>query len=314
MAFPWMSLPLSAQGQQVAVMLADHGGLDSSTARTLRALTISDLRKRGFAVSDDPSWEGLHPAGEATQALMKRFGGRAFALRVAGRLGAKVPLILEELRADGGVAASTSLTAGSLEECDIVIPRLVEALLAKIPVEDTARMTTVTTEEARSFQHRPGEGRFVIGLLNPLFSGDDGGDKSGLSLGYMFETEHFLVGVEGLYTRSGNSNLGSMAFLHGAWLPLSGEFSPYLGIGIGYLAGDDRDVSISTGMGYKVTAGLEMFRLHRLRVLVGVDVYFPSSRSKGTRYQYQYEYPYSVNSEVITTRSNFPVIHVKLAF
>jgi hypothetical protein len=320
------SLPGLAQGvratgkvqqSQINVMVSDGGGLDAQTTRTLRALTVSELRKLGHAVNDDPAWEGIHPAGEDTKALMQRFGGRTLALRVAGRLGAKVPLTLEEMKADGNVVVSTSLTAGSLEECDIVIPRLVEALLGRKPVEDTARMTTVTTVEARPFEKRPGEGRFVIGVLNPLFGGDGDGGKNGLSLGYMFEAEHFLVGVEGLYVSSGNSHIGSQAFLQGAWLPLSGQFSPYLGVGVGYLSGSDEGLSITDGTAFKLTAGLEMFRLHRLRILVGLDVYFPTSSRKGTKYHYQYDYINNRDlsyTEQVTTRSSFPVLHIKLAF
>lgn len=307
----------TAPGHQISVMVSDGGGLDTQTTRTLRSLVVTELRKLGNTVSDDPAWEGIHPAGEETQALMKRFGGRTFALRVAGRLGNKLPLSLEEVKADGTVIASTSLTADSIEECDIVIPRLVESLLRHKVIEDTARMSTVTTGEARPFQHRPGEGRFVIGVLNPLFSGSDEGSKKGLSLGYMFEAEHFLVGVEGLYVGSGNSNIGTVAFLQGAWLPFDGEFSPYLGAGIGYLDGEDKGVSISNGIGYKLTAGFEMFRLHRLRILVGVDLYFPSSSSKGTKYHYSWDPNTGVGtttSEEVQTRSSYPVMHLKLAF
>ena len=309
--------PRAAQSTPFGVLLSDDGGLDTRTARTLRALTVSALRKRGETVSDDPAWEGLHPTGAETQAFLKRFGGRALSLRVAGRLGTKLPLALEELRPDGTVATSAWMTAASLEECDIVIPRLVEALLSGKTIESTAQITTVTTEEARPFQHRPGEGRFVIGMLDPLFSGSDNGSKSGLSLGYMYEAEHFMLGVEGLYFGSGNSHLGSIVFFQGAWLPLSGEFSPYLGGGVGYLGGQDKDISIDSGVGCKLTAGLEMFRLHRVRLQVGVDVYFPSSTGTGTKYHYQTDpvtHADTSYEEQIRTRSSFAVLHVKLAF
>lgn len=323
LALVWAGLPGLAQNavptrrvqlHQMSVMVSDGGGLDAQTTRTLRSLTISELRRLGHSVSEDPAWEGIHPPGEETQALIKRFDGRIFALRVVGHLGAKLPLSLEELKADGTVIASTSLTAGSIEECDIVIPRLVESLLGRKAVEDTARMATVTTEEARPFQKRPGEGHFVIGLLNPLFSGSSDGGKSGLSLGYLYEAEHFLVGVEGLYVSSGNSNIGSMVFLQGAWLPLSGEFSPYLGGGIGYLGGNDQGNSFDNGMGYKLTAGLEMFRLHHLRVQVGVDLYFPSSTKGSTSIGVWDPNTQTYSSHEVSTRSSYPVMHVKLAF
>ena len=306
----------SVQLNQLNVIVTDDGGLDAQTVRTLRSLTISELRKQGSAINDDPALEGVHPAGEATQTLLKRLGGRTFALRVS-RLGTKLPLTLEEVKADGTVINASSLTAGTIEESDIVITRLVESLMSHKQVEDTARIATVTTEEARPFQKRPGDNHFVIGLLNPLFSGNNGSsDKNGISMGYLYEAEHFMFGIEGLYTKSGDANIGSTAFIHGAWLPLDGDISPYIGGGIGYLGGDDGEATMHYGIGYKLTAGVEFFRLRHLRVQVGVDLYFPTSRTE-TINSYQWD-PVTGNgtttSREVTARSSFPVMHVKVAF
>jgi hypothetical protein len=64
-------------------------------------------------------------------------------------------------------------------------------------------------------------------------------------------------------------------------------------------------------MGFKVAAGFEMFRLHRVRVQVGVDLYFPGSRSRGTKTTYDYP---NIRTEEVSARSSYPVMHVKVAF
>ena len=55
-------------------------------------------------------------------------------------------------------------------------------------------------------------------------------------------------------------------------------------------------------VGFKLTAGLELFRLHHVRLQLGVDVHFSSS-DNGSRTSWD-----------TGTRSTFPVAHVKLAF
>lgn len=306
-----------APQEQSIVIVADDGGLEAQSVRMLRTLTINELRRLGQSVSNDPVFEGVHPGGVETQALLKRTGGRTFALRIAGRLGQKLPLALDELKADGSVLNSVSMTAASLEECDIVIPRLVEALLSRKAVEDTARVATVTAQEGRSYEVRSGTSRFVLGLVNPLFSGEGDGGKNGMSLGYLYETPHFQMGVDGFFARSGDTNLYSQVFLHGAWLPLDGNFSPYLGAGIGNLWGDDRGADIDQGTAYRLTAGFEMFRLHHTRLMIGVDYYILPSAGKETIHHSDYNPStgqYQNWSEVVQSRTGFPMLHVKLAF
>ncbi len=301
------SLPQSSQQATVNVIVVDGGGLDAQTLRTLRSLAMNELRRLGYAVNEDPSLEGVQPLTPDTRNRQ----GRTLVLRVAGRLGTKIPLAMEELGQEGATGASTSLTASSLEECDIVIPRLVEAVLRHKPAEDTARMATVTADEGRAFNKRSGEGHFILGVHKPLFTGEQNEDRSGLSLGYLYEAEHWQIGVEGLFIRSDDSYLFSPAFLSGAWIPFSGQFSPYFGLGIGYLFISEQDHSVSDGLGYKLSAGLEMFRLHRVRVQVGVDLYLPGDSKSST--QYRWENGQSVPFQ-LSARSTYPVMHVKVAF
>src|SRR5438552_15456008 len=88
---------LADDSRTAAVVLADDGGLDRVTSRTLRSLVATELRKHGLSVSDDPKLQPTRPVDGALQAELQMLGiRRLFVLRVGGRLERKVPLALEE--------------------------------------------------------------------------------------------------------------------------------------------------------------------------------------------------------------------------
>lgn len=68
--------------------------------------------------------------------------------------------------------------------------------------------------------------------------------------------------------------------LSGDFIPFATEVSPYVGGGVGFMSNS------SSGIGLKLDAGLEMLRLHAVRVLAGVDVLVPLARSGGGRDTY----------------------------
>jgi hypothetical protein len=285
-----------AFAQEAILVMADDGGLAPSEARAIRGVTASALRQHGVALSQDRATEGLHPVDGSLAALADSLRvERIFVLRITGRLGAKVPLTLEELQA-GTLATvhSASLTAGSIEECDVVASRLAAAVVDRKRADDTAEMRTVTAQESRPFAKKPGERFFFIGLPIALYDQhQDGGSALGLSLGYGFEGESFrLEGSGSLLFRGGEGYL----MLSGAWIPLAGEWSPYLGGGLGYQwTGHGQ-----TGLGAKLEVGLEAFRLHAVRALAGVELVFPL---------------YDTNSEFgATTHSVYPAGFIRLGF
>jgi hypothetical protein len=295
--------------QATVVMVADGGGLDPATLRTLRSLVAVELRKRGHQVNEDPRLEGIHPAGPESLALAGELGNRAFALRVAGRLGSKVPLALEEVDPEGVTVASASLTAGSIEECDLVVPRLVEAVLGHRPAESTARLATVTSTEGRPYQKKPGERFWVFGLPMPLFSGDGSGSQNGFSLGYMYEAEHFGVGFQAMSARNKDTHFGFVS-LDTFWLPLAGEVSPYAGFGLGYL-----NTEMASGMGLKLTGGVELFRLHAMRVKAGLDLILPFYDNSQVETRLVGTYPtWTFTTAKVKGPSTYGVFHLQVAF
>jgi hypothetical protein len=273
--------PFARADDRATVIVADDGGLDRSTVHALRSIAVAQLRKRGIAAADHD-----------------QPGARTFNLRVGGRLGAKIPLTFEEVAGDR-LIASASLNAARIEDADIVMERLVNAVVDRRAPEDNATLSTVTEQEARRPRKKQGERFILIGLPLPLYGT---GTFGGFSLGYGYEADVWRIEVFGEYAQRGGVGAGLLGF--GAdWIPFESEFSPYLGGGLGYggatgytSSGAGSGTS-NSGLAFKLDAGIEAFRLYGVRVLAGVDLLIPLSASNG------------VNSKTV-----YPVGHLRFAF
>lgn len=289
-SFRWLALrtalclslsPLAARADDRAtVTVADDGGLDRSTVHALRSLAIAQLRKRGIAASDQES-----P------------GARTFNLRVGGRLGVKVPLTFEEVAGDR-LVASASLNAARIEDADIVMERLVNAVVDRRAPEDNATMATVTEQEARKPRKKQGERFILIGLPLPLYGT---GSVGGFSLGYGYEADVWRIEVFGEYSYRGGVGAGLLGF-GGDYIPFTSELSPYVGGGLGFggatgYAAAASAANSNSGLCFKLDAGMEAFRLYGIRVLAGLDLLIPLSSSNGAG-----------------AKSVYPIGHLRFAF
>jgi hypothetical protein len=229
-----------AAGASATVVVAEDGGFPAATVQTVRSLAVAELRTRGVDVREDPA--------EAS---------RRFVLSL-GRLEQKVIITLEDVAPPATVPEfAASHAAASIDEADVVVPRLVSAVLGREPFEKGARMGTVTAQESAPFRSRPGEGLFVIGVgLAPL----------GGSIGWSYEARSFRLGV----LAQGAGDDASFFGVDGAWVPHDGNVSPYLGAGLGVVSGGD-DASLGT----KLEVGVEFFRLHGVRLMAGVGAILP---------------------------------------
>jgi hypothetical protein len=230
----------SRAGASAVVVVAEDGGFSPATVQTLRSLTAAELRSRGVEVS-----------------LEGGVADREFVLRL-GRLDRKVLITLEDVEPPKQTPEfSATHAASSIDEADVVVPRLVRAVLDREPFEKGARMSTVTAQESAPFRSRPGEGLFVIGVgLAPL----------GGSIGWSYEARRFRLGILAQGADGGNSFFG----VEGAWIPYDTSISPYVGAGLGSVAGGGH-----TSLGTKLEAGVEFFRLHRVRLIAGVSAIIP---------------------------------------
>ena len=292
------AFPALAQERADAVLvLADDGALDAPAAHAIRNVAASELRKRGIALAEDRRTSGVHPLDEDLSTLALDLGAhRLFALRIGGRLGQKIPISLDELSADTLVPVhSASLTATGLEECDVVTARLVDAVLGGRSAESTAQMTTVTAIESKPFAKRPGERFWFIGLPVALYNA--GSTPTGFSLGYGYEAENFRISVTGAGYSRGSDGVVYLV-MEAAWIPFATEVSPYIGGGFGYMGAGGHG-----GLGGVVEGGLEAFRLHGVRGLIGVQLTIPF-----------FDTQESSALTVTAHRSVYPAGFVRLAF
>ncbi|HEX9187795.1 MAG TPA: hypothetical protein VGB87_12010, partial [Vicinamibacteria bacterium] len=228
------------------VIVAEDGGFSPDTVKAVRSLAVTELRARGVEVGEKP-------------------GGadREFVLRL-GRLDQKVLITLESLEPPSTLPDfAATHAASSIDEADVVVPRLVRAVLSREPFEKGARMSTVTAQEAAPFRSRPGEGLFVIGVgLAPL----------GGSIGWSYEARSFRLGILAQGADDGASFFG----IEGAWIPLDASVSPYVGAGLGAVGGD-----FDSSLGTKLEVGVEVFRLHKVRLMAGVSAIIPFEKQLG---------------------------------
>lgn len=293
-----LAAPALAQDRADALLVvADDGALEAPAVHAIRNIAVGELRKRGVNVLADRRSEGVRPLDDSLAALSDDVGARrVFALRVGGRLGRKIPLSFEEL-VPGTLAPvySASLTAASLEECDVVTARLVQAVVTRTSAESTAEMGTVTAGESKPFAKKPGERFWFIGLPLALYNSGRG-TPFGFTIGYGYEAENFrLVASTGGFQR--DSEGVAFLALEAAWIPFSTEVSPYVGGGLGYMGAGGHG-----GMGALAEAGLEFFRLHGVRALAGAQFAIPFFETR--------------SSGLVTEphRSVYPAAFVRLAF
>jgi hypothetical protein len=256
-----VSAAASAAGASAVVIVAEGADLGAESLRTLRSIAATELRARGVPVVEDERLDGVQPVGPETMGIVSELGAeRVFVLRL-GRLRTKVLMSLEELQPPSETPVDVArLTASSLDESDVVIPRLVRAVLERKPVEAGQRMATMTEQETVPLRKKPGEGLFMLGVgLAPL----------GGSIGWSYEARFWRLGV--LF--QGAENDPSFFGVEGAWIPLDAEVSPYLSAALGVVSAayDGGDSSA----GAKLEVGAEFFRLHGARLFCGASAIIP---------------------------------------
>jgi hypothetical protein len=296
--FLLFAAPVHAGGGDSLLVVTDDAATDPTSLLAIRNVAISELRKRGATVLEDRRADGLRTTESALAELSDELRvQRVFALRLT-RLGQKYLISLDEL--EGGTLAtvySATLAAGSLEECDIVISRLAAAVQTRTSAENTAELRTVTTAEATPMVYRKKHGERVVfvGLPMALYNGGRG-TPYGFSLSYGYEADNFrLGGTVGGYTRNGEGT--AYGLIEAAWIPLSGNISPFLGGGLGYMG-----AGANGGMGANVEAGMEFFRLYTARLLAGVEATIPFFETASTGF---FQEPH---------RDYYPAAFVRLGF
>lgn len=273
--------------QRAAVVVAELVGVDESTATAARALTEQALHRHGIDVMTSPRLPLISPASAQRTAFLAQHGvGRLIELKLV-RLGHSLTVVVSERDGADRVVHRDALAAARSDELDLVLARLVEAVLRRQPVEAGATVDTTTHREGRPWQKRGGEFLWGLGLVfGTPFSKAAATPSYGAELRFAYEMPHARLGVDlGTSGASGSITQFKLA-LHGSYLFSTGDFSPFVGGGVALLGQDaDEDFEDSddpqgsaAGVAALLNGGVEFFRLHRVRLLGEAELMLPTFR------------------------------------
>jgi hypothetical protein len=207
---------------------------------TLRLMLVTELEGRGVNV--DRSSASLDACGEpacAAEAARTLGVARAVGATVS-RFGEKV-LVAAVFVTPEGDSESRRIVVDRVEDFDVAARRLAAALLQDQPVDKTAKLGDITALETERERRRRGLGGLTLGVGGVVpIDGTYAGNAAGLALqlGYWFEAKHFAVETS-LGFRFSTDPGGDREFydvplyLGGYWIPGLGDFTPFLGGGLG---------------------------------------------------------------------------------
>ena len=155
----------TAQADSAAVYSVNN---DSETTSII-ALVKSSLGGAGLSPCATPS-TSLVPKAEALVAILKTHQcSRLFVVETL-RLGSKRVIQLSEFKSTDAqtIIFSTRMSAARVEELDLVVPRLVRAVVAQTDPRSTAEVDQVTAKESRAWRKKDGE--FLVGGAIPVGS------------------------------------------------------------------------------------------------------------------------------------------------
>lgn len=262
-------------GEPGALVLRETVSLDAERRAAAAALFTVEFEKYGVAV--------LAVEGRDVKVATAGVPGarRVFALDVIA-LGNKLVLKLGEYDLAGGdLVFGQSITATGMEELDTVVPRIVKAVLLRKQLDETQTVENLTDQEGRAWRKKFGEFLWGFGI-NFGGTANPGSDLAyGMSFKVMYEMENlrvdFFLGGAGNFT--GGDSVGIFVTdLSLNYLFLTSNYSPYVGGGIGFgTIGVDANGfdGVKSGAVGTVSAGLEMFRLYGMRLLVGARMVVP---------------------------------------
>ena len=234
-----------AAGASAVVIVAEDGGFPPDTVKTVRSLAVAELRTRGIDVGDEPD--------------------RGPRVRAAAR-----PPRPEGAHHPGGPRAAGTTpdftathAASSIDEADVVVPRLVRAVL-------TASRSTRAhgCRRSRPRSRRPS----AAGPARASSSSASASPRSGGRSGGATRPARWRLGILAQGADDGASFFG----VEGAGSRSTPASRPTSARGSARWAANS-----TPSLGTKLEVGVEFFRLHGVRLMAGVSAIIPFESRPG---------------------------------
>lgn len=297
-------LPLTAQARPAlrgatlaAVAIPETGDQPRTTVRTLHTLLQTELGKRGIKVKSRlvPRRVSVRKRGLAAYARAHRLR-RVYELRLLP-MGEKLVVMLDEKRGRRMRSVfSAKLSAGSAEELDTVVPRLVDAVVARRspvppPPPPPARPTLAADASQPAAEAAPESSVVPVAAVTAQSSPQ----RKEWLWGFSVHPGSFLRAAAGLYGGSGALYYDTAPYRFGVEaggmggdgrvLTLSGrahyrfmtseKISPMMGAGLGFMMMDTEEGASGSGVSFSMTGGAQLTHLKAAKLVAELEVILP---------------------------------------
>ncbi len=277
-----------------ACLFAHTEGVSPGAADSVARVICDEIRSRGVTIGT--------PTRQAT-------GAAAYRIDIS-ELSSKVIVTVAYHAPIGVVQRSRRVVISSLDEIVVAGPRLAEAIVKDVPIEDTERVDNVLTEDAKRSVKKRGRTRVALGL-NTVVLPANGSFGPGLAGELLYDTNSFTIGAMANFASlKGDADTGAYLAIRigGRYFLGPGDFAPYIGGGasLSTMSSGQDDYSDPElqggGAGVYGEVGFEMLRTHRTRLALGarIDVPFFGLEDESTALSY-YD---SSTSEYVRNRGN----------
>jgi hypothetical protein len=246
--------------------LGEHAGVDDASAGTATQIVCDSIRHAGASP------------------------GEHFRVSI-GTLGHVVVLtVAREGATPGSSVDSRQLRLQNIEEIPVAAPRVAEALVRGMPVEETQKVDNLVGEETRVPRSKGGHVRFAMGLMGVTPPLDKGLTPSpGVILDLHYETPNgrFELGGDVRFGGGPNDD-GTIAAVNGFFeFSMGGryytsdtDFSPYVGGGFAWsyfnlTLPEGAFSNDHSGLGAYVGTGFEVLRTHSTHLALGARLDLP---------------------------------------
>jgi hypothetical protein len=272
----WLGLSASALAGESAVLVMREGvSVEPDQRAGMAAMFRVEFEKYGVEVLQVMETADVKAAAAAAPA-----GARVFVLD-AIRLGSKFLLKLGEFDAAGRQVFGEQISAAGMEELDLVTPRVVKAVLLRKNLEETQTVENLTRQEGRQWNKKWGEFYWGFGIPFAMTFNPVSNLSYGLNFKALYEMERLRIDYYLGFAVEGHGGTDLNLFdtdLSVNYLFTTGNFSPYLGGGVGFsvmtVNGSDFQAE-DNGAHFAANAGVELFRLYGTRLLLGLRTILP---------------------------------------